>query len=185
MRFAFLAALVIIAVATSGQSPTAMKSVSNMDSLFCPKGYAAKGHPYLDFRLVSNGTTVDNDRLKGKVVLLNFWFEGCHPCMAEMAALNELADHLKSQKDFVFVSVSRDDSETIRRVIDRFHLSFTVFSASFAESRRLAYEGGYPTSIILDKEGRVKKLHLGGSIDVDKAREFIMKTLLTEIQGLL
>ena len=68
-----------------------------MDSLMCPKGYASVGQPYIEFRIANEARGVDNQILKGKVVLINFWFEGCHPCMAEMDALNNLFKKMNSQ----------------------------------------------------------------------------------------
>ena len=156
-----------------------------IDSVTCPIGYMAKGHPYLPFKLTSDKKTVDNQSISGKVVFINFWFEGCHPCMAEMDALNKLFEKVKDKKDFVFISVTWDNDETIKRVTQKFSLSFDIFSASPAECQRLNFGCGYPTSVILDKKGIVHYRHSGGSNDKEKADQFVLKALLTEIESLL
>lgn len=156
-----------------------------MDSLLCPKGYAAISHPYPEFRITSENSAVDNQSLKGKVVLINFWFEGCHPCMAEMEALNELFKEMKSNKDFVFISLTWENREIINRVKEKYALTFEVFSTRSKECQRLNFGCGYPTSIVLDKTGTVKYRHSGGSPKKEEANAFIMTTLLSEIQSLL
>lgn len=156
-----------------------------IDSVICPIGYMAIGHPYLPFKLTNDKKTVDNQRIDGKVVFINFWFEGCHPCMAEMDALNKLFEKMKDKKDFVFITITWDNDETIKRVKQKFSLSFDIFAASPAECQRLNFGCGYPTSVVLDKKGIVQYRHSGGSNDKERADQFVLTTLLTEIESLL
>ncbi len=174
-------------LATLSYTQTQLRTASKgqMDSLMCPEGYAAVGKPYMLFKLSKNKKVIDNKSLKGKVVLINFWFEGCHPCMAEMSGFNELFGKLKDNRDFEFISISWDIPETINRVKNKYSLQFDVFSADTKECERLNMGCGYPTTIILTKEGIVKYRHSGGSTDEPKAKEFVMTTLLSEIEGLL
>ena len=185
MRPILSSVFLIITSLSIAQTPAHTDTWEQMDSLMCPKGYAAIGHPYQEFRLTSTNNVADNKSLAGKVVLINFWFEGCHPCMAEMEALNELFNKMKDNKDFVFISLTRDDEETINRVKKKYSLLFDVYYASSKECQQLNFGCGYPTSIILDKTGIVKYKHSGGSIKTEEAREFVMQTLLPEIKKLL
>jgi peroxiredoxin len=121
--------------------------------------------------------------LKNKVVLINFWFKGCHPCMAEMEALNELHQQLKDDKDFLFISFTPDNPEAIKRVSQKHRITFAVLSTSQQECRRLNFNNGYPTHIILDRTGVIKYFHTGGgSTEKEEPREFVMKTLLSKIK---
>ncbi len=185
MKYLFSAVFLLMTSLSFAQSSLQTTISKEMDSLLCPKGYASIGHPYPEFRITSETREVDNKSLKGKVVLINFWFEGCHPCMAEMEALNELFKKMKGNNDFVFISLTRDNQEAIRRVKEKYALSFEVFSTSEKECHRLIFGCGYPTSIVLDKTGTVKYRHIGGSLKKEEAKEFIMMTLLSEIQSLL
>jgi thiol-disulfide isomerase/thioredoxin len=174
----------LITTLSFAQSSRQTTTREEIDSLFCPKGYAAVNHPYTEFRFTSENRIVDNQSLKGKVVLINFWFEGCHPCMAEMEALNELFKKMKSNRDFVFISLTWDNQEAIKRVKEKYALDFEVFSTSGKECQRLNFGCGYPTSIVLDKTGTLKYRHSGGPLEKEEAREFIMTRLLSEVQGL-
>src|SRR4029079_10181332 len=146
----------------SAQSSVQTANREQMDSLMCPVGYAAVGKAYPEFKITNEKRTVDNQTMRGKVVLINFWFEGCHPCMAEMEALNNVFKKMESNKDFVFISLTYDNQETIKRVKKKYDLKFEVFPVSNKECERLNFSCGFPTSIILDKSGIVKYRHSGG-----------------------
>lgn len=58
-----------------------------------------------------NNKVWNNELLKGKVVLINFWYIGCLPCMAEIKHFNELYTTYKVD-DFIILSIGlniRDD----------------------------------------------------------------------------
>ena len=128
--------------------------------------------------------------LKGKVVLINFWFEGCHPCMTEMPMLNEINKNFKAQKDFLFISFTFDNKEAIQRVKEKFGITFKILSTSQKECGRLNFYSGYPTSIILDRAGVIRYVH-GSGYDMDIINEemtysdLLQRTLLSEIKSLL
>ena len=185
MRLSLSLFFILMAGESFAQSTRHTETWEEMDSLMCPIGYAAFGHPYPEFKVTNENKAVDNQSIKGKVVLINFWFEGCHPCMTEMDALNGLFKKLDSNKDFLFISLTWDEKETVKRVKEKYGLAFEVFSASAKECQRLNFGCGYPTSIVLDKSGIVKYRHSGGSIKIEEANEFIEKTLMSEIQSLL
>jgi peroxiredoxin len=187
MRCIFSTAFFLIASLSFAQSSSPTQT-DPLDSLFrvqFPKVYAEIGHPFPAFELKSENKTINNKSLTDKVVLINFWFEGCLPCMAEMEALNELFEKLKNNKDFVFISLTRDNQEAAERVKKKYGLTFDIFSATAKECSRLNFGSGYPTSIVLDKTGIIKFIHVGGATDKDWASERVLTILLPEIQSLL
>jgi thiol-disulfide isomerase/thioredoxin len=163
-----------VSISSFGQAP-----LINADSLLEVKTKQAIGKPFPSFVASNAQGTINNDSLKGKIVLVNFWFEGCHPCLAEFGALNELAQKLKGHKDFEFISFTWDNQETIKRVKDKYQLQFKVYYSK--ESSRLNLRMGYPT-MILDRQGNIRYLVSGGSTDPNEARDFVMKTLLPKVQ---
>jgi len=54
------------------------------------------------------GALVDIKSLKGKIVVLNFWFIRCPPCRMERPYLNELVDEYAGDSNIVFIAVSLD-----------------------------------------------------------------------------
>jgi|ERR1017187_4370219 peroxiredoxin len=182
MQATLLLFLSLMANVVFGQSSSAPPNF-NIDSLLYARRTAPLGKLFPSFTAISEGGTVSNELLKGKIVLINFWFEGCHPCLAEMEALDELQQLLKDNKDFLFISFTWDNPEAIKRVKEKYGITFPVLSTSDEECSRLNFGNGYPTSIILDRKGTIKYVHSGGSTDKEIARAFIMTTLLSEING--
>lgn len=165
----------------SGQSR--VPSSVNVDSLLIARKTAPLGKLFPSFIGASGGNTVSNKLFKGKTVLINFWFEGCHPCMAEMEALGELQERLKNNKNFLLISFTWDNPEAIKRVKEKYGINFPVIETTDEECAKLNFGNGYPTNIIVDKTGSIKYLHSGGSINKTEAKEFIMTTLLSEIKN--
>ena len=161
-----------------GQSPNPGRV--DTDSFYQAMIKAVTGKPFPTFVVANEEGIINNDSLKGKIVLINFWFEGCHPCVTEFPALNELAQKLKGNKGFEFISFTFDNPETIKRVQETYKLDFKVYYSK--ECHRLNQGLGYPLSMVLDRQGIVKYAVGGGSLNPEKAREFVMTTLLTKIQ---
>lgn len=180
MRSLLFFALFRLSIFSFGQTP--VKTNINIDSLLKAKASEAIGKSFPKFVATNDRGKINNNSLMGKVVLINFWFEDCSPCVAEFDALNELAQKLKGNKDFEFISFTRDNAETIKRVKEKYKLEFKVFSIDDKECGRLNQNNGYPTTIILDRKGKIKYLVCGGATDTEKAKEFVMTTLFPEIQ---
>lgn len=58
------------------------------------------------------GASTDWDKLKGKVVVIEFWATWCGPCISEIPRLNQLVDQL-SNEPIVFISISDDSEEKL------------------------------------------------------------------------
>ncbi len=106
--------------------------------------------------------TITNDRLKltskdviGKTIYINFWFASCSPCMAEMPYLNDIYQRFKQDTNFVFLSLTFDDSSKIKKVRAKFNIQYDMFSISMAECTQLNPSTSFPANIILNKEGKV------------------------------
>ena len=179
MRIPLFLTLIQLSISSMGQTPV-NPHVLNADSLFEAKTRQAIGKSFPAFVAANEQGMVNNDSLKGKVVLINFWFEGCHPCLAEFDGLNELAEKLKQNKDFEFISFTWNNDEAIKRVKENYKLQFKVYYSKECSKLNLGF--GYPTTMILDRQGIIKYLVSGGTTDKEKAREFVMNTLLPEIQ---
>lgn len=81
-----------------------------------------------DFKAATiNGDTIELKKLRGKVVVINFWFIGCAPCIAEIPALNKLAEEYESE-DVVFIAFSEN---TKKAILDEFLPKYTFNSEQY------------------------------------------------------
>jgi len=109
------------------------------------------------------GEQLSLDGLKGKVVLVNFWATSCTTCMAEMPKLMEI--HRKyTGKGFetLAVAMDYDPAEYVKTYVQKSGLPFKVILDSKGEIAKSF--GGIrltPTSILIDKQGRVVQTYLG------------------------
>lgn len=112
--------------------------------------------------------------LRGKVVLLNYWATWCVPCRKEIPLLNELQKEYEA-KGFVIVGVSQDDTAAqIKDFQKDFPIDYTVLTGGAAHANDFGVVS-FPTSILIDREGRIHKKIVG---EVTRERdESIIKSL--------
>ena len=80
--------------------------------------------PKFNADLFSGGSASLNQLLEGKLTVLHFWASWCTPCMKELPELEKLSKDLPGLK---IVSIAVEDQPApLKRVIDRFKLSFPV-----------------------------------------------------------
>ena len=158
----------------------------SMDSLFKIKERESIGKAFPIFTANFNGHSITKDSLKGKVVFINFWFEACPPCVAELSALNELYKKFSTNKDFEFISFTYEKPGKILLLKKKYNIKYKVASVNRQECYRLNQNNGFPTSIVLDKEGVIKDLFTGGDNEDRKdARDFIINTVYKSIDETL
>lgn len=101
-----------------------------------------------------NGEKLNLKNLKGKIVVLNFWFVDCRPCRLEIPDLNELVDSFKANDQVIFAAVALDD----RTSLEKF-LKTTPFNYRIIDNGRFIansyYVRSYPTHVVIDQEGKV------------------------------
>jgi peroxiredoxin len=132
-----------------------------------------------------NGNNVQLSALRGKVVVLNFWFIACAPCRIEVTPLNEVVKQFTG-KDVVFISVARDKEADLARHLQTVPFSFEVIAdPAVAISRDVYHLFGYPTTIVIDKQGKIRYYTLGGKINEEAVRKELNQKLVPVIQNLL
>lgn len=112
------------------------------------------GKPVPDIELRTIGGKVYRMKdLAGKVVVLNFWFTQCIPCIEEMPSLNRLVKEYRD-KDVVFFGITYDNVKTLRSgFLARYPFDFNIVSDS--RSITEMFSAGYPTTYIIDRKGIV------------------------------
>lgn len=112
-----------------------------------------------------DGTTVAPADFQGKVTVLNFWFAACAPCRVEAPILEELHQEFKPQGVQFFGVNLRDEKPTAEAFEKSFNLTYPSFDDKdggvLLAVSGLVPPGAVPTTLVLDKQGRVASRVLG------------------------
>ncbi|WP_461829113.1 TlpA disulfide reductase family protein [Aquifex sp.] len=119
------------------------------------------GKPAPDFTLKTlDGREISLKDFKGKVVLINFWATWCPPCREELPLFERLYKKYKD-KGFVILAVNTDP-ENLQDFLKDYgeNLSFPILIGNDDILNKYPVRG-LPTSILIDREGKIVKVRLG------------------------
>ncbi|MEW5676565.1 TlpA disulfide reductase family protein [Flavobacterium enshiense] len=116
-----------------------------------------------------NGNHYTNESLRGKVVVLNFWFTKCAPCIQEMPELNRLAKEYQSD-EIVFIGITYNNKELVTNFLSKtdFQYNQVVNEQKLCDRFKIQF---YPTNIVIDKEGNFAFFETGFKKDMLKLLE--------------
>ena len=130
---------------------------------------AAIGKELCEFESATlDGRVITNNNLQGKITFVDLWFETCSPCIAEMGDLIELYCKLKDNKDFQFFSFTVDSPETAKKAVEKYNIPYIVCPISREDAYRMNMHTGFPTKIIINKDGKITFFKTGGSKEQER-----------------
>lgn len=148
-------------------------------TLFAPENRAAP----IEFEGVTeNGDTVSSDDYRGDVLVVNFWYAGCPPCRLEAPDLEALAQQFAPDGvQFLGVNIY-DQSPTALSFAKEFGVTYPSILDANDGQVRLAFAGqvaptAVPTTLVLDREGRVAARIAGLLSEPSVLRSMITDTL--------
>lgn len=123
------------------------------------------------------GDTVDLAKLRGKVVLVNFWATWCAPCVEEMPALARLRVRL-APRGFEVIAVNQGEMpERVNAFTGRTGLDLPILMDRDKQAAKAWKVRALPTTFIVDAAGRIR-LFAEGELDTGEALEAAILPLL-------
>lgn len=118
------------------------------------------------------GGSLSLAELRGQVVMLNIWATWCPPCLREMPSMQKVYEKHRG-KGFEIVAVAVDDEPGTRQpdgrvvglvseFVDRLGITFPVVLDPTGNTERLFGTEYLPTTILIDREGRIRAREVGG-----------------------
>jgi len=135
----------------------------------------AIGKPVIPFAQIGiDGTMVDINAYKGKVILIDFWGSWCVPCRISHPALKELYDQYKS-KGFEIIGISNEIANSNRdkkkqdiawrKAVKEDGLTWPqiLYDPAIKDIVKEYDINGYPTKFLVDQNGKFVMRILGNS----------------------
>jgi len=132
----------------------------------------------------SDGSTIRSSDYVGSVLVVNFWYAACPPCRFEAPDLAELAAQY-ADRGVQFLGINVYDDVAVANSFERdFGIRYPSILDTETGEARLAFAGqlppnGVPTTIIVDRQGRVAS-RLSGAILDRAVFEDMIESVLAE-----
>ena len=139
-----------------------------------------------------DGNKVDDSLFSGNAVtVVNFWFTGCKPCVAELSKLNELNDAIKSMGGEV-VGINTETFDGNKTAIKE---AASVLESQGVKYRNLSIDSSsaagkyaseimaFPTTILVDRNGNIVGEPILGGIDNKDNYDALMKQIQSVIDA--
>lgn len=118
------------------------------------------GEPFINFEYSDTENHVwNNEKLKGKIYVINIWQSECGPCRREMPILSEWKNRFPN---VAFLSASRHNKEEILPIIERHNFTWTHLQEA-SDIVALVRQQGFPLTVVVDKNGIVRFAKVGAS----------------------
>ncbi|HIE45132.1 MAG TPA: TlpA family protein disulfide reductase [Flavobacteriaceae bacterium] len=165
----FKAKAIVFRKTTKEEKEEMLKAMSMRD----PNANFVAGQMANDFIAYDiDGNKISLKSLKGKIVVLNFWFTQCRPCVVEMPKLNEL---VKKYKDVVFISITFDKKDVVKKFLSNREFNYSHITGN--ETILSDYNvSTFPTHIIIDQKGEIILRKVGDFIkEMDIKLDLLLK----------
>lgn len=127
-----------------------------------------------------NGNAVDSLYAHRPVTIVHFWVSSCVPCIREIPHLNRLAARYEPFGAGLF-AVSSDDAtrSELRQIAKAYDIRHTVLIADRAVIGDFGGLEGFPTTFLVDRQGRIVERHIGASEEAQHRVEAGIRQILS------
>jgi len=131
------------------------------------------------------GDYIELSDFQGEVVLVNLWATWCGPCRVELPALEKLHRSYHDRGFSVLgVSVDGERGEAeVRKMVRSLGLSYPILLDPSGRSSTAYQASGYPTSVLVGRDGRVRWRRAGALTAKDEELLQAIEAALAEPAG--
>jgi thiol-disulfide isomerase/thioredoxin len=100
------------------------------------------------------GEKINPKDLVGKILVVNFWYLNCPPCVAEIPELNKFAGEYKDDSSVVFIAVALDQKAALKEFLKTHPFAYKVID----DGRYITSQyniNAYPTNVVVGTDGLV------------------------------
>lgn len=101
-----------------------------------------------------DGKQLDFADLRGKVIVLNFWFVGCPACASEIPKLNAFKAKYAGNDSIRFIAMTYDAPSLVKKYIAEHPFDYDQIADADQQLKQFVV-GGYPKNVVIGKDGRI------------------------------
>ena len=132
-----------------------------------------------------DGKIVNTADLRGKIIVLNLWFVNCPNCVEEIKLLNTVVEDY-SGKDVVFLGLATNNKTDLQKFLKKNPFKYQIVPnagqfmlSSYGELKNGEYFLGFPTHVVIDREGYIV-LKMEGIKGVEAVKNELKKQFATK-----
>ncbi len=101
-----------------------------------------------------DGRRISMAELKGKVVVLSFWFIGCAVCRALKPQLNDFKRRFTGDDNVVFLAMTADPERAVEQYLKKEPFDYLNAADAGLPMAQFSFRG-FPKNIVIDKQGKI------------------------------
>ncbi len=106
-----------------------------------------------------SGKSYTNESIKGKHVLIDFFYQSCLPCIKAFPELISLRNETDTNLIIIGVDPFPSDTSLMQEFITKYRINYEIgIGASAQVFWRLVRNSGYPYMIYIDEEGKINEI---------------------------
>lgn len=130
-----------------------------------PEAQFEKGEFAKDFIVTDlKGNHIKLSELRGKIVVLNFWFIKCKPCVIEMPHLNELKE-LYNNKEVEFLAITFDKKGVVENFLEEHTFTYNI-APNAMDAIKIHGVNSFPTNMVINQKGEIVLKEIGFSTNI-------------------
>ncbi len=117
--------------------------------------------PPVDFTVNTDDGQLSLSQFRGEVVYVDFWATWCGPCRDSFPWMADMQNKYRDQ-GLKIIALSLDtDHDMARDFAEELSANFTIGFDDSGEVADLFKVKGMPTSVVIDRDGRIAEIHEG------------------------
>ncbi len=165
---------VVVAFTRAGKAETkTVKLVARPDELaLLRQKLVDKPAPKFDLPVLHGTESGNSEKLKGKVVIVEFWATWCPACRSTHDRLSQFA---KSHKNVAVVAISDEEAGPIKDYVKHVNPSFTILQDKTQAASGAWMVSAIPELAVIDTKGVVAFATMGAGSYLEEALSFADK----------
>lgn len=128
------------------------------------------------------GKPISIDGTPNQLLVINFWYTQCPPCIKEIPSLNQIKGKF-ADKAVDFWAITFDDTALVQSFLKNHPFDYRIVPEAISVITEFGINV-YPSSLVIDQQGKIVKTYMGGDENtLEELEAFIQQALHLQDDG--